>query len=213
MLTRYRHVLSNPRSWDHMRAVDWDVIPQPIRTLAYRQMMAYWTGFYDVGGSYELPRRLVADTLSAIVMTESWFEHRAAAPNADAGWDIGLGGASEYARVRLRQLYARGTVDVDLEDEAYVNPWHATRFVALWMSLMLDEARGDLDLAVRAYNRGIRQARDAYGTVYVETVHRRLNRFIQNRNAPVAWSYMWRRGRELGREDWPWTGAKPKVVE
>jgi hypothetical protein len=193
-----------PDKWDAMSAADWDDVPQPMRTLAYRQMMAYWAGYYDVGRVYGIPRRLVSNMLSAIVMSESWFDHRAVGTNRDGSRDIGLGGASEYARYRLRELYDQGFVDVRLEEEMYDNPWMSTRFVALWMSLMLDEAGGDLNLAVRAYHRGIADANDQFGTVYSTTVRRRLSVFIRNETPPPAWDYVWRKGRELEQEEWPW---------
>ena len=82
MLTRYRSVLASPSTWDRMGAADWDLIPQPIRALAYRHMTEYWAGYYDVGGAYAIPRGLMADTLAAIIMSESWFEHRAENRNA-----------------------------------------------------------------------------------------------------------------------------------
>ena len=204
MLAHYRPVLMRPSQWDRMLVADWDRIPQPIRTVAYRQMAAYWAGFYDVGGAYALPPGLVADTLAAIVMSESWFEHRASYTNRDGSRDIGLGGASEYARERLRQLYRQGAVDVTLTDDDYYNPWKATRFVAIWMSLLLPEAGGDLNLAVRAYNRGIASAQDSLGTEYFDSVQRRLNRFIRNHDTPPAWDYVWRRTREIEEEEWPW---------
>lgn len=207
MFARYRGILWNPRAWDTMTASDWDGVPQPMRTVAYRSMVAYWSGFYQVGRAADLPPRLVSDTLSAIVMSESWFEHRAVGINRDRTRDLGLGGASAYARQRLRELHERGLVDIGPDDAEYANPWVATRFVAIWMSLMLDETGGHLDMAVRAYHRGAASADDPLGDVYLATVRRRLNVFIRNRNAPPAWDYVWRKARTLEAEDWPWMAS------
>ena len=55
MLDRHQHILLNPRQWDVMHPSDWDLVPQPMRTVAYRQMIAYWSGYYDVGGSKRCP--------------------------------------------------------------------------------------------------------------------------------------------------------------
>ena len=209
MLVKYRPILMNPSTWDAMGPADWDLVPQPMRFVAYRQMVAYWAGYYDVGAKYEIAPGRIADTLSAIVMSESWFDHRGRFVNSDGTQDIGLGGASDFARNRLRQLHEDGTIDVGLPDEAYFNPWMATRFVAIWMSLMLDEAAGDLELAVRAYHRGIANAHDRFGSLYFQAVQSRLTRFIRNQDAPPAWDYLWRKAREIERQDWPWMRVGP----
>lgn len=47
--------------------------PQPIRAMAYIQMVKYWSGYYEVGTRFGLPRGTVTNTMNAIVMAESWF--------------------------------------------------------------------------------------------------------------------------------------------
>jgi hypothetical protein len=209
MLSRYRALLVSPAAWDAMDAHDWDAVPQPVRTVAFRQMVMYWSGFYQVGAGYGLPRQLVNDTLAAIVMSESWFDHRARHLNRDGTSDIGLAQVSEFARRRMRELHQLGVVDVDLTDEAYWNPWVATRFVAIWMTLLLDESGGDLDLAVRAYNRGIASAGDRLGVRYGETVQSRMHRYIRNHDAPAAWHDIWVRLTAIELAAWPWLKYPP----
>ena len=192
MLRRYRDILNTPSAWDTMDAFDWDAVPQPIRTVAYRRMTAYWSGFYNVGAEFDLPAGTVAETLAAIVMSESWFDHRAQSRNRDGTLDVGLAQASPFARQRLRELHASGHVDAALGEHDYYNPWLAARFVALWMTLMLDEAGGDLDMAVRAYNRGTADAGDRLGAEYLAAVQRRLARYIRNADTPPSWDHVWR---------------------
>ena len=54
MLERYQSILANPPAWDGMNADDWDGVPQPVRTVAYRNMVAYWAGYYKVGVKYRI---------------------------------------------------------------------------------------------------------------------------------------------------------------
>jgi hypothetical protein len=210
MFSRYEHLLTDPDVWDRTRPTAWDAVPQPMRALAYRHMCEYWSGYYDVGTEYEIPPRLMADTLAAIVMTESWFDHRAINVNQWGNRDLGVAQASGGARERLRELYAGGEVDVLLEDSDYFDPWQGTRFVAIWVRLLLDEVEGDLEMAVRAYHRGVTRAlaKEEVAESYFQTVLRRRRRYIRNQGESPSWSYLWHRDRDLIGEAWPWIRAR-----
>jgi hypothetical protein len=210
MLARYRHLLTEPEVWDRMDPYGWDLVPQPVRALAFRHMCEYWSGYYDVGGAHGIPRGLMADTLSAIVMTESWFDHRAVNTNPWGNRDLGVAQASDGARERFRELYEIGVVDVLLTDEDYFDPWNGTRFTARWMDLLLDDVGGDLEMAVRAYHRGVPRAlaREEVAENYLETVRRRRRQYIRNQGGSPSWNYLWQRDRALIGEAWPWIRAQ-----
>jgi hypothetical protein len=181
-----------------------------MRALAYRHMCEYWSGFYDVGAGHGIPARLMADTLAAIVMAESWFDHRAVNENQWGNRDLGVAQASDGARDRFRELYAEQVVDVYLSDADYFDPWDGTRFVALWVKLLLAEVGGDLEMAVRAYHRGVPRAlaREEVAESYLERVLQRRRRYVRNQGQSPSWSYLWHRDRDLIGEAWPWIRAR-----
>lgn len=190
MISRYRGAIDGPRTWARMTAEDWDRVPQPIRAMAFVRMARYWSRHYRIGRDYEIPSELAADTVAALVMVESWFEHRGTYTNRNGSEDLGLGGASAFCRARIRELHALGEVDVDPADSEYVEPWTATRVLAIWFGLMLDEAGGDLDLAIAAYHTGIGDAASQDGKKYAANVRRKRRRFIRNVGAPPAWTFL-----------------------
>ena len=190
LLKRYRAVIDDPSAWTRMEPADWDPIPQPVRAMAFLNIIKYWDDRYQVGHRYGLDRRLVTDTLQAVAMAESWFEHRAINVNGDGSRDIGLPGASDYARDAIRRLHARGLIDFSLTDDEYYDPFKAARMLTGWFQIMLDEADGDLDLAIRAYNRGIGRALRGEGYDYLESVKRRRRRFIRNDGTSRAWHFL-----------------------
>jgi hypothetical protein len=197
MFRHYRRAMEGPAEWTRMTAFDWDDVPQPIRAMAFIRMSEYWNEHYGVGIAHDVPRRLVADTMGALVMVESWFEHRAV-QESRGNRDLGLSQASDFCRARLDTLSAGGFVDFAMTEADYFDPWKATRVVAVWFDLMLTEANGDLDLAVRAYHRGVGAARRGAGDDYLTHVRRVRRRFIRNEadeHASPTWQQLWARVR------------------
>ena len=188
---RHEHVVRAPSRWDRMHARDWDPVPQPIRAMAFIEMVRYWSGYYHTGSVYGLPRGAVTNTMSAILMIESGFVHRASYTNGAGNRDLGLAQASDWTREALPKLHRVGRIDFAPAAEAdYLDPWQATRVLVIWFGLMLDETRGDLEAAVRAYNRGGPQARAGAGEEYLRLVMDRRQRYFRATSASPAWNFL-----------------------
>jgi hypothetical protein len=193
MLARYERTLDGPAAWEAMSPHDWDEVPQPVRAMAFIRMVRHWARHYAAGIAHPLASREVADTISAIVMVESWFEHRAVQQNGAGNRDLGLAQSSDYCRAALDKLAEGGWIDFRLREEDYFDPFQATRVAVVWFDMMLDEAEGDLGVAIRAYHRGIWAARQGAGEDYLQNALDKRRRYIRNRNGPPAWSFLWQR--------------------
>jgi hypothetical protein len=193
MIARHRRAASGPLVWEAMTPEDWDRVPQPVRAMAFLGIADYWAFRQEVGKAHGLPPREVADTLGSLIMVESWFEHRAVAVDSAGNRDLGLPQASDFFRARLEYLNRSGVLDFGLTEGDYFNPWCSVLAAAVWLDFMIDEARGDLDLAVRAYRKGIAAARRGEAEDYVVNLKRKRERYVRNHGAPPTWDLLWRR--------------------
>jgi hypothetical protein len=192
MLRHYGPLLEGPEGWAALTVYDWDHVPHPIRAFAFQRMIEHWTSYYDVGAGYADNPKIVSDTVSAIVMAESWFEHRAFNENEWGNRDLGLAGCSNHCRAILAEMAAEGRVDFLLEeDRDYFDPRNGTRIAAIWFGRELVRADGDLDLAIAAYYRGLNAARRGEGQEYAANVHRLRRRYITGGDPPSpAWAFL-----------------------
>jgi hypothetical protein len=169
---------------------EWDGVPQPIRAMAFMNMLARWEDCQGLAARFGLERVDVVTRLRAIGMTESWFQHRASNRNADGTSDLGLAQATTATRAILRAREAAGLADFLYEDEDYFDPLKASRVLAYWFGLMLDETGGDLDLATAAYNVGSGRAHGGHGTEYLAAVVRIEEKFMGTRTQSPSWSWL-----------------------
>lgn len=207
LVARYAALVhGGPARWERLRPADWDRVPQPVRARIYLLMARHWCAHYAVGEGFGLAPGEAAATVGALVMVESWFEHRAVNVGRD-NVDLGLAQASTFARGVLRRLERAGRLDfAPADDAAYFDPWQATRVATLWFALMLGEAEGDVDLAVGAYHAGIGAARRGEARDYLDNVRRKRRRYVQGFGAPPAW----RRLAMLVER--PWDAPPPAVA-
>lgn len=186
MIDAYAPVFEGPRRWRQMSAGDWDDVPQPIRAMAYLRMIWHWAAAERVGVEFGLEPRRVAHSIGAIVMAESWFQHRAINEN-EWGRDLGLAQCSTFCQRMMAVMALVGAVRFAPTEADYFNPWVATRVATVWFERELHRAAGDVDLAIRAYHRGIDDAWDEKGSAYLERVLRLRAGYIRGQTASPAW--------------------------
>jgi hypothetical protein len=200
MLTAYAAALGGAGSWRRMSVEQWDLVPQPVRAIAYLRMVWYWSGREQLGVPFGLTPRSLAPIVAAIVMSESWFEHRAVNENAWGNRDLGLAQCSDYCRAEVALMAERGEIGLVPREEDYFDPFVATRIAVIWYARELANAEGDPELAIRAYHRGLDRALDERGSRYLATVRSRLQRYIRQIDAPPTGSFIAREGAALAEE-------------
>jgi hypothetical protein len=173
-----------------MSPMDWDAVPQPVRALAFLRMVHHWTIEHQVGAEFGLDPATVALTIGAIVMAESWFEHRAVNENPFGNRDLGLAQCSDHCRRGIARMADEGLIAFDPSEEDYFDPFVATRVAVVWFDRELRAAGGDVPLAIRAYHRGIADAMDEKGDAYLAMVQRLLARYILTQSGSASWQYL-----------------------
>jgi hypothetical protein len=179
-----------------MAAGQWDDIPQPIRSIAYLRMIWHWAIVENIGAEFGLAPEKLAQTIGAIVMAESWFEHRAVNENAWGNRDLGLAQCSDYCRETITAMVATCEILFRPREDDYFNPWTASRIATVWFERELLNAGGDIDLATRAYHRGIRLALDEKGDAYLARVQGLRERYIRAQTGSESWKFL---AREISR--------------
>ena len=190
LLRGYGHVLGEPSAWRYMTVAEWDLVPQPIRALAYLRMVRFWASREAVAAEFGLSPRTVEETIGAIVMAESWFEHRAVNENQWGNRDLGLAQCSTYCRTEIAIMAKRGELDFAPPDADYFNPFVATRVATVWFQRELRHAEGDIELAIRAYHRGMENALDERGDAYLARVLATRARYMRNGERSSSWTYL-----------------------
>ncbi|CAN5819273.1 hypothetical protein BH24ACI5_BH24ACI5_24670 [soil metagenome] len=189
MIGAYAPVFDDPGKWRQMSAADWDDVPQPVRAMAYLRMIWHWAAAERVGMEFGLQPSRVAHSIGAIVMAESWFEHRAVNQN-EWGRDLGLAQCSTFCQRIMAVMALTGMIRFAPSENDYFNPWLATRVATVWFKRELIRADGDVELAIRAYHRGIDAAMDKKGDVYLAGVLRLREQYVRGQTASASWRFL-----------------------
>jgi hypothetical protein len=190
MINAHRDVMGGPLVWREMTPDDWDGVPQPIRAIVFLRMVWYWTIAEDVGADFGFEPVRLAPTIGAIVMAESWFEHRALNENPYGNRDLGLAQCSDPCRRTIASMAEAGEIDFAPSEAEYFNPWIAARVAVVWFERELTRASGDVELAIRAYHRGIDNALDEKGEIYLKGVLDKRERYVLKGGTSATWQFL-----------------------
>ena len=190
MIHAYAWVFEGSDAWQRMTPRDWDAVPQPIRGMAFLRMIWHWARVEEIGREFDLRPDRLAQTVGAIVMAESWFEHRAINENQWGNRDLGLAQCSDFCREELVVMAHEGAISFEPAPWEYFNPWIATRIATVWFERELLAASGDVELAIRAYHRGPDDAMDERGDAYLARVLRLRDRYIRTQRASRSWKFL-----------------------
>ena len=189
MLVGYAKVLRRA-AWDRMTTADWDVVPQPIRAAAYLRMVHHWTASRAVGAEFGLSTTHIAQTIAAIVMAESWFEHRAFNENRYGNRDLGLAQCSDHCRRTIAAMAAAGELHLSPTEADYLDPRIGSYVATVWFERELRRSGGDVSFAIRAYHRGSESAMDEKGDAYLAKVERLRDQYIHAQRASPSWAHL-----------------------
>jgi hypothetical protein len=189
MLLAYGGVLQ-PGRWRDLVTTDWDSVPQPIRAVAFTRMIWHWARIEALGAEFDAASERLAQSVAAIVMAESWFEHRAVNVNPWGNRDLGLAQCSDHCRATISEMFEAGAITFNPRDDDYFNPLIGTRVATVWFERELLLSAGDVNLAIRAYHRGQENALDGQGDAYLARVLSLRDRYITAQTASASWRYL-----------------------
>jgi hypothetical protein len=189
MIRANADVFGGRRPWRSMSLADCDQVPQPVRAMSYLRMIWLWARHERVGEEFGYRPEEIAPSIAAIVMAESWFEHRAINENK-YGRDLGLAQCSDFCRGEILRMALHGEIGFFPIEPDYFDPWTATRIATVWFERELHRSGGDIELAIRAYHRGLDAAMDEKGDAYLARVLRLRERYILTQVASPSWAFV-----------------------
>jgi hypothetical protein len=190
MVHVYAPLLRDPAAWLDMRVEDWDKVPQPIRAVAFLRMAHHWAVSRQPGAEFGLDPVRMGQTVGAIMLAESWFDHRAMHVNAWGNRDMGLAQCSDHCRKTLEDMAVNGEIPFAPTDEEYFDPSIASWVATVWFERELRRSHGDVDRAIRAYHRGQDNAMDEKGTAYLANVLRLRERYVITQRSSESWRFL-----------------------